>query len=69
MHRKFEDWYVFYVELFSYVYKEHVMHFLNVFFIYISKFKANNFESIIEQTLFVYHTFILNSIMAQNLCR
>ena len=50
MHRKFEDWYVFYVELFSYVYKEHVMHFLNVFFIYISKFKANNFESIIETT-------------------
>ena len=45
MHRKFGDWYVFYVELFSYVYKEHVMHFLNVFFIYISKFRDNNFES------------------------
>ena len=53
MHRKFEDWYMFCVELFSYVYKEYAMHFLTVFFIYITKFKANNFESIIETTLFV----------------
>ena len=64
MHRKFEDWYVFYVELFSYVYKEHVMHFLNVFFIYISKFKANNFESIIETTFES-----VDRIMVQKWCR
>ena len=56
MHRKFEDWYMFCVELFSYVYKEYAMHFLTVFFIYITKFKANNFESIIETTFEVIRT-------------
>ena len=59
MHRKFEDWYVFYVELFSYVYKEYAMHFLTVFFIYITKFKANNFESIIENNSYNIHLFLI----------